>query len=151
MGEFVKGECSHCGQPVEFPSEGTGQTVPCPTCHQPFVLKPAAPPATRVVAPPTLPPPDLPAPPAPKLKEAPRTEASPFDRACLEFERNQEFAGRSPTREEVGRAWARVKFRKADASEPPTHADLVAALKEMFPEFKDPKPSSTRPRPDKLG
>lgn len=34
MGEFLKCECSHCGQPIEFPSDGIGETVPCPTCEK---------------------------------------------------------------------------------------------------------------------
>jgi hypothetical protein len=40
MGEFLKCECSHCGQPIEYPSEGTGETVPCPTCEKPVTLTP---------------------------------------------------------------------------------------------------------------
>jgi ankyrin repeat protein len=38
MSEFLKCECSHCGQPIEFPSEGIGQIVPCPTCKKTFTL-----------------------------------------------------------------------------------------------------------------
>jgi hypothetical protein len=38
MGEFLKCECPHCGQPIEYPSEGTGQIVPCPTCEKPVTL-----------------------------------------------------------------------------------------------------------------
>lgn len=41
MGEFLKCECPHCGQNIEYPSEGTGQTVPCPTCDKPVMLTPA--------------------------------------------------------------------------------------------------------------
>jgi hypothetical protein len=40
MGEFLKCECSHCGQPIEYPSEGTGLVVPCPTCQKPVTLGP---------------------------------------------------------------------------------------------------------------
>jgi hypothetical protein len=40
MDEFLKCECSHCGQPIEYPSEGTGETVPCPTCEKPVTLTP---------------------------------------------------------------------------------------------------------------
>jgi hypothetical protein len=38
MDEFLKCECSHCGQRIEYPSEGIGQTVPCPTCEKPVTL-----------------------------------------------------------------------------------------------------------------
>jgi hypothetical protein len=40
MGEFLKCECPHCGQSIEYPSEGTGETVPCPTCEKPVILTP---------------------------------------------------------------------------------------------------------------
>jgi rubrerythrin len=45
MGEFLKCECSHCGQPIEYPSDGTGQTIPCPTCDKPVILTPVNSPA----------------------------------------------------------------------------------------------------------
>ena len=38
MSEFLKCECSHCGQPIDYPSEGIGQTVPCPTCEKSVTL-----------------------------------------------------------------------------------------------------------------
>jgi ankyrin repeat protein len=38
MGDFLKCECPHCGQNIEYPSEGTGQTVPCPTCRLEITL-----------------------------------------------------------------------------------------------------------------
>ncbi|HEX5399681.1 MAG TPA: HEAT repeat domain-containing protein [Verrucomicrobiae bacterium] len=41
MNDFIKGNCPHCGQNIEFPSEGTGETVSCPTCGKPFTLAPA--------------------------------------------------------------------------------------------------------------
>ena len=41
MGEFLKCECLHCGQPIEYPAEGTGMTVACPSCQNPVVLSPA--------------------------------------------------------------------------------------------------------------
>ncbi len=191
MAEFVKGECPHCGQSIEYPSEGTGQTVPCPTCEKTFVLQPLPPPAT---APPiyAMPPADQPRPSSlkPKLPAAQSARpsapfsppqkalvppaqisappavstepvvskppgpaapaASPFERACLEFERAGKFGGRSPTREQVGRAWALVKFRKGEG-EPPTHAELVAALKEIFKEFRTPRPASGAPSANKPG
>ncbi len=40
MREFLKCECPHCGQSIEYPAEGTGQTVLCPTCKKYFVLSP---------------------------------------------------------------------------------------------------------------
>ena len=40
MSEYHKCTCPHCGQSIEYPAEGTGQTVPCPTCEKPFVLLP---------------------------------------------------------------------------------------------------------------
>lgn len=41
--EFLKGQCQHCGDSIEFPAEGTGQTAPCPHCGQLTVLQAAAP------------------------------------------------------------------------------------------------------------
>jgi hypothetical protein len=41
---YEKCFCAHCGQSIEYPSEGTGQTVPCPTCEKPVTLTPANPP-----------------------------------------------------------------------------------------------------------
>lgn len=38
--DFHKCTCPHCGQSIEYPAEGTGQTVPCPTCEKPFRLFP---------------------------------------------------------------------------------------------------------------
>lgn len=35
-----------CGKSNEFQSEGTGPTVPCPICENPFVLTPAIPPTS---------------------------------------------------------------------------------------------------------
>jgi len=54
MDDFLKCECPNCGQPIEYPSEGTGQTVPCPACEKPVTLKPASPPTKfgSVVIPP---------------------------------------------------------------------------------------------------
>ena len=40
MSEYHKCTCPHCGQSIEYPAEGTGQTVPCPTCEKPFRLFP---------------------------------------------------------------------------------------------------------------
>jgi len=40
MSEYQKCACPHCGQSIEYPAEGMGQTVPCPTCEKPFTLLP---------------------------------------------------------------------------------------------------------------
>lgn len=41
MNGFLKVACPHCGQAIEYPAEGTMQTVPCPTCEKPVTLAPA--------------------------------------------------------------------------------------------------------------
>ncbi len=41
---YEKCFCAQCGQSIEYPSEGIGQTVPCPTCEKPVTLTPANPP-----------------------------------------------------------------------------------------------------------
>ncbi len=38
VSDYLKCNCPHCGQSIEYPAEGTGQTVPCPTCEKPVVL-----------------------------------------------------------------------------------------------------------------
>jgi len=77
MGEFLKCECSHCGQPIEYASEGTGQTVPCPTCEKLVTLTPAnAPTISLIEIPPA---PDKVAPAVtqmPKVKKIVRTNLS---------------------------------------------------------------------------
>jgi hypothetical protein len=35
---FHKCACPHCGQSIEYPADGMGQTVPCPTCEKSFML-----------------------------------------------------------------------------------------------------------------
>lgn len=35
---YEKCSCAYCGQHIEFPVEGTGQTIPCPTCEKPVLL-----------------------------------------------------------------------------------------------------------------
>ena len=138
MGGFLKTECPHCGQSIELPAEGTGQTVACPTCDEPIVLAAAAPPAPKILEPPAVAPAPVPALPAPNPASAPTTEAGWFERAGLEFERDREFEKRQPTREQLARAWAWAKFQKADTAQTewPTHAELVAALKKLFSEFR---------------
>lgn len=36
--KYEKCSCVHCGQNIEYPSEGKGDTVPCPTCGGPVIL-----------------------------------------------------------------------------------------------------------------
>jgi hypothetical protein len=43
MSEYLKCSCPHCGQSIEYPAQGTGEEVPCPTCEKPFVLMPTHP------------------------------------------------------------------------------------------------------------
>jgi len=80
MAEYLKSECPHCGQSIEYGSEGTGETIPCPTCDEPFVLTPLNPAPTEVFPPsppiPTAsataaPPASTPATPAPKFSPPP--------------------------------------------------------------------------------
>ena len=40
MSEYHKCSCPHCGQSIEYPAEGRGQTAPCPTCEKPIKLLP---------------------------------------------------------------------------------------------------------------
>ena len=186
MAEFITGECPHCGQAIEYPSEGTGQTVPCPTCEQSFVLKPAPRPELKISPPPAATPlpepkasPPIPTKPEPKIsappaisqvsapvvpsparesapispaltKPSPKASAAPvhkaknpplsyvgrLDQACGEFAADRPFEKNPPTREQVARALALAKFRQTSQFEWPTHAELVVALKELFPEFK---------------
>ncbi len=208
MGDFLKSECPHCGQSIEYPAEGTGETVPCPNCEEHFVLTPLKRPAPQVSMPtqaspapsPTpspsqvAPPAPLPEPPPPGVQQRPATlqppktspsasaapqprpahaptaiptpppkpqpikppqtlpqslapvkaasqPPAPLDQAYADFEKDQTFANHAPTREQVARAWAYARFKKDDAHEPPPHADIVGALKKLFPEFRSSKPT----------
>lgn len=38
--EFLKGPCQHCGNSIEFPADGIGQTTTCPHCGQATELQP---------------------------------------------------------------------------------------------------------------
>lgn len=220
MSEYLKCECSHCGQPIEYPAEGTGETVPCPACNQPIFLTPSEPSVPKVVLPPVVPPmpapaatapkptipppPDLksseplepkvlvppsvppppapavtipksvtppppelksseppmpkvlvppaippatvppvpmpvkpaPAAPVPALPNPPPSEAGRFEQACREFESDREFEKQPPTREQIARALVLAKFNQPNPSELPTHIEVVAALKKLFPEFR---------------
>ncbi len=177
MGEFLKSECPHCGQAIEYPPEGTGQTVPCPTCEEPFVLKSVVVPESEILQPPHVaplpppvpskPPPATPAAPAPaKLappappvtkpilstpvaaeakapghaphgsKHSSHSHAGRLDQACGEFASDRDFEKLQPTREQIARALAAAKFKQTSEAEWPTHAELVAALRELFPEFR---------------
>jgi len=136
MSEYLKSECSHCGQPVEYPSEGTGLTVPCPTCNQSFILTPANQRVTTILAPPVVPPAPASEPPISKLQNPPLPKEAPLEQACREFEADREFEKRQPTREQVARAWALAKFNQSNSSASPTHSELIAALKKLFSEFR---------------
>ena len=50
---LLKCQCFGCGQHLEYPAEGAGQTVNCPSCAQPLVL-PSAEPAAPVIPPPLI-------------------------------------------------------------------------------------------------
>lgn len=36
--EYLKANCQHCGNTIEFPAEGAGQSTDCPHCGQPTTL-----------------------------------------------------------------------------------------------------------------
>ncbi len=72
MSDFLKCDCPHCGQSIEFPSEGIGQTVPCPTCEKPFALQPQ----TRQIIPDESPLPQQPIQQKPKEQRLARTKLS---------------------------------------------------------------------------
>jgi len=109
MGDFLRCECPHCGQPVEYPPTGAGQSVPCPGCQRSLVLT-------------TTP--------------QPTPETGRFDLACQEFAGDPEFVKHPPTRDQIGRAWAWANFKNSHPATAPTHAELVDALKKLYPEFK---------------
>jgi hypothetical protein len=71
-----------------------------------------------------------------------------LEKAFSAFSGDPAFAAQSPTREQVARAWAMAAFEKSEA-EPPTHAELVEALRKMFKEFREPRPPGTTPPPQK--
>jgi hypothetical protein len=73
----------------------------------------------------------------------------PLDRAVADFGSDPTFAARAPTREQVGRAWAWAIYHKADQSGSPTHPELIAALKKLFPEFRSPRSDSSGSRANK--
>lgn len=43
----LRGECQHCGGPIEFHAEHTGTTAECPHCGQPTELMLALPPEEK--------------------------------------------------------------------------------------------------------
>ncbi|HEY3914489.1 MAG TPA: FxLYD domain-containing protein [Verrucomicrobiae bacterium] len=45
---YSKGVCQHCGGHIEFPSEGIGQTIPCPHCKWNTVLSASQKPSIEV-------------------------------------------------------------------------------------------------------
>jgi len=44
----------------------------------------------------------------------------------------------------VARAWASARFQKEHENDVPNHVEIVAALKKLFPEFRDPKRVTVR-------
>jgi hypothetical protein len=165
MAEFLKSECARCGQLIEYPAAGTGQTVSCPTCGEPLILAPLKQmaaadvpnPSAPLPTPPALQPPAItqpqikppptqptPAPPLPKPKSLP-----PLEQAYVEFAHDRVFAGGMPTREQVARAWALALYFKTKGSRTPTHLELVAALRKLFREFQEPRLASHHPRTPK--
>jgi hypothetical protein len=59
-----------------------------------------------------------------------------MEKAYEEFLADRAFDGRRPSREQVARAWSFARFKKEDTNEFPSHAEVVVALKKMFPEFR---------------
>ena len=53
MSEYHKCACLHCGQPIEYPAEGTDQIVSCPACQMPVTLTPTIQSQSSDAAPPT--------------------------------------------------------------------------------------------------
>jgi hypothetical protein len=78
--------------------------------------------------------------------QPPAKPLPPLDRAYAEFQSDRAFAGKVPTREQVARAWALAVFQNGEEPEAPSHEKLVAALREVFPEFKEPRSSASRVR-----
>jgi hypothetical protein len=72
-----------------------------------------------------------------------------LDQVFLDFVNDRAFEGRAPSREQVARAWAWAKFQKAEETAAPNHAEIVSALKKLFPQFKDPRPISKGPHSGK--
>jgi len=72
-----------------------------------------------------------------------------LEQAIAEFGRDLAFAGCPPTREQVARAWAFARFRKANENDFPSHPEVVVALKKLFPEFRSSKQGSDRSRAGK--
>jgi hypothetical protein len=66
----------------------------------------------------------------------------PLEQAIAAFDTDAAFAGRVPTRDQVARAWALAKFTQPEESAQPSHAEVVHALKKLFPDFRSPKTSS---------
>lgn len=87
--------------------------------------------------------------PAAKVRHSSRSHPNQLDQACREFENDREFEKTPPTREQVARAMVAAKYRKLNQAETPTHLELVAALKELFPEYRK-RPAGVKPiTPDK--
>jgi hypothetical protein len=86
--------------------------------------------------------------PLPVPRPPPPPLPAPLEAAYGVFATDPAFAAHPPTREQVARAWAMANFQKLEG-ESPTHAELVATLKKIFPEFRGPKPPPPPPSPGK--
>lgn len=146
---YVKSECPHCSQHIEYPEEGAGLTIPCPTCGKSFKLtagipaRPTPPEAgahssdtTRR----TL---------AEVLAAAQDQEAiiafldSEEGQIEMEIERlNVDWAAdyRKVTREEVEAAWAHVKRATGkppgDGDPAKSTLELRDAMIQLFPDYR---------------
>jgi hypothetical protein len=110
----------------------------------------AATPAPLPTQTPSAPPPSVP-PSSATTAEQPPAQAkpptpAPVEQAYAEFTKDPNFSGHAPTREQVARAWSFARFQKEHVNDLPNHAEVVAALKKMFPEFRSGKTISVRSR-----
>jgi len=124
--------------------------APRPASPTPLAPTPPLPPVPLFASqtPPPAPSPEsnAPSPPAPALQPAALIPAPkprplpPLDQAVAEFEHDQAFAGRVPTREQVARAWALARYKSENELNKPSHPEVVVALKKLFPAFRNSKP-----------
>lgn len=45
----LRGDCQHCGMPIDFPPETIGSTIPCPHCRERTELFLAQPPTAPTI------------------------------------------------------------------------------------------------------
>lgn len=46
----LRGDCTHCGMPIEYPADSIGTIIPCPYCHKPTELQLATPPVEPLIS-----------------------------------------------------------------------------------------------------